>query len=187
MNRAAALAALIVLQAVAPRANAISVRSVQARFDAPSYHVSMVAELDARPEDVEAVLVDYRKYPLLDPRIRASEVLSGTSGASAVVRTRVRFCAGFFCRTIDRVENVRHHTGELVATVDPDRSQLRSGRTRTTWHTQDQHTYVVYEADFAPAFWVPEIIARRYAAPALQDATVALFTNVEREANARRQ
>jgi len=178
-------AALLVALTVASPALAITVQSVQANFAAPSYRVSLTAYLEAKPEDVEAVLIDYRDYPRLDRRIRTSEVLPGASDPAAVVHTRVRFCAAFFCRTIERVENVRHGSGELVAIVDPQRSQLRQGRTRTTWQAQGTGTLVVYEAEFTPAFWVPDIIARRYAAPALRDATITLFTNVEHQANAR--
>jgi len=185
MKLSAAPAALLVALVASSPAAAITVQSVQASYSAPSYRVSLVAQLDAKPEDVEAVLIDYADYPQLDRRIRTSEVLSGSSEADAVVHTRVRFCAGFICRTIDRVENVHHATGELVAIVDPARSQLRAGRTRTTWRAEGAGTLVEYEAEFTPAFWVPDIIARKLAAPALRDATVTLFTNVEREANAR--
>ena len=87
------------------------------------------------------------------------------------MRTRIRFCAAFFCRTIERVENVLHRPGELLATVIPERSELRSGVTRTAWRAEGSGTLVTYEAEFVPDFWVPDIIARRYATRALRDST----------------
>jgi len=179
------VAAALVLASLTPSALAITVRSLQSTYSAPSYRVSLVALVDAPPQDVEAVLVDYRNYRSLDPRIRTSEVLSPVSADEAVVRTRIRFCAAFFCRTIERVENVLHRPGELLATVIPERSQLRSGVTRMAWQAEGSGTLVTYEAEFVPDFWVPDIIARRYATRALRDSTEELFTNIEREAHAR--
>ena len=178
------VAAVLALISLATPALAITVQRLQSLYTAPTYHVSLVAQLDAPPQDVEAVLVDYANYRSLDSRIRSSQVLSTPSPDLAVVHTRVRFCAAFFCRTIERVENVEHHPGELVATVIPERSQLKSGVTRTTWRAEGSGTLVTYDAEFVPAFRVPDIIARRYATRALRDSAEKLFTNVEREANA---
>ncbi len=54
-------------------------------------------------------------------------MLAAVSPDAAVVRTRIRFCAAFFCPTIDRVEKVEHRPGERMATVMPERSQLKRG------------------------------------------------------------
>jgi hypothetical protein len=183
--RLAPLVATLCLAAPTPPALALTVHSVQSTYSAPTYRVSLVALIDAPPQDVEAVLVDYRNYRRLDPRIRTSEVLTPLSADAAAVRTRIRFCAGFLCRTIERVENVAHRPGELLATVIPERSQLRSGITRIAWQAEGSGTLVTYEAEFVPNFWVPDIIARRYATNALRDSTRDLFTNIEREAHVR--
>jgi hypothetical protein len=183
--RSGRVAGVLCLMLLAPPALALTVHSLQSTYTVPTYHVSLIALIDAPPQDVEAVLVDYPNYRTLDPRIRSSDVLSATSPDAAIVRTRVRFCAAFFCRTIDRVENVVHRPGELVATVIPERSQLKRGVTRTTWRAEGSGTLVTYDAEFVPAFRVPDIIARRYATRALRDSTANLFANVEREAHAR--
>ena len=176
---------VLCLMSLTSPALAITVRSLQSTYSAQTYRVSLVALVDAPPQDVEAVLVDYSNYRSLDPRIRTSEVLSPVSADAAVVRTRIRFCAAFFCRTIERVENVLHRPGELLATVIPERSELRNGVTRMAWQAEGSGTLVTYEAEFVPDFWVPDIIARRYATRALRDSTEELFTNIEREAHAR--
>ena len=178
------VAAALCLASLPPSTHAITVRSLQSTYSAPTYRVSLVALVDAPPQDVEAVLVDYRNYRSLDPRIRTSEVLSTVPADATVVRTRIRFCAAFFCRTIERVENVEHRPGELLATVIPERSELRRGVTRTAWRAEGSGTLVTYEAEFVPDFRVPDLIARR-ATRALRDSTANLFTNVEREAHAR--
>jgi hypothetical protein len=184
MRTACAVAALIACLPGEP-ATALEVQTLEATWSAPSYRVSLVALIDASPEKVAAVLLDYDAYPQLDPRIRRSESQPGEIPGVTIMRTRVRFCAGLFCRTIDRVEEVRHADGELVATVIPERSDLHQGRIRVTWRAEGQQTLVTYDAEFTPAFWVPRMIARRYAPPELRDATLTLFTNVERVAHDR--
>ena len=166
-------------------AQALTVRSLETSYTATTYRVSLVALVDAPPHDVEAVLLDYSNYRRLDSRIRTSDVLAGGGVDASVVQTRIRFCAGWFCRTIDRVENVEHRPGELLATVIPERSELQRGVTRTVWRAEGTGTLVTYEAEFVPDFWFPAIIARRYATRALRESTADLFTNVEREAHAR--
>jgi hypothetical protein len=182
-----ALARAFVTLALVPLApvQALTVRSLETSYSAPAYRVTLVALVDAPPHDVESVLLDYPNYRRLDSRIRASEVLEGGTDDSSIVQTRIRFCAGWFCRTIDRVENVEHRPGELLATVIPERSELRRGVTRTEWRAEGNGTLVTYEAEFVPDFWVPDIIARRYATRALRESTARLFANVEREAHER--
>ena len=178
------VAAVLCLASLTPSALAITVRSLQSTYSAQTYRVSLVALVDAPPQDVEAVLVDYSNDHRLDPRIRTSEVLPPVSADATVVRTRIRFCAVFFCRTIERVENVSHRPGELLATVIPERSELRSGVTRTGWRAEGSGTLVTYEAEFVPGFRVPYLLARG-ATRALRNSTVDLFTNIERAAHAR--
>jgi hypothetical protein len=165
--------------------DALTIRSLEATYVSPTYRISLVALVDASPHDVEAVLIDYPNYRRLDPRIRSSRELPGTGAEGAIVQTRIRFCAAWFCRTVDRVETVLLRQGELLATVIPARSELQSGITRTAWRAEGSGTLVTYDAEFVPDFWVPDIIARRYATRALRESTRDLFANVEREAHGR--
>jgi hypothetical protein len=102
-----------------------------------------------------------------------------------LVRTVVRACAGFFCRNIERVERVERRDGELLATVIPEQSELKSGLTRTTWQADNEATNVTYLAEFVPNFWVPTAIGRRYAERVLKASTLELFGNVEKRARER--
>jgi hypothetical protein len=164
---------------------AVSVQLIEASLNDGVYRVELVARLDAPVEDVAAVLTDYVGYRQLDPRIRSSSVLPSEEAGVEVVRTIVRACAGFFCRNVERVERVEHREGELLATVIPELSELREGRTRTTWQAAEASTDVTYQAEFVPAFWVPAAIGRRYAVRALRASTLQLFDNVEQRARER--
>ena len=172
--------------ALSPRvADALSVQSVQTSLRDGVYRIELVARVDAPVEDVAAVLTDYAGYLGLDPRIRASDVLPSEEEGVELVRTVVRICAGFLCRNVQRVERVERRDGELLATVIPEQSQLKSGLTRTTWQADNEATNVTYQAEFVPNFWVPAAIGRRYAERVLKASTLDLFGNVEKRARER--
>jgi hypothetical protein len=179
--------ALVALLALLPAAvaQALSVEAIDASLRDGVYRVSLEARVDAPVDDVAAVLTDYAAYRSLDPRIRSSAVLPPTTQGTMLVRTVVYACAGLFCKNVERVERVEQSDGELIATVIPDRSELKSGVTRTTWRAADEATRVTYEAEFVPDFWVPTIIGRRYVVKALKASTLALFSNVEERARER--
>jgi len=172
--------------ALLPRvADALSVQSLQASLSGGVYRIELVARVDAPVEDVAAVLTDYAGYRSLDPRIRASNVLPSEDEGVELVRTVVRVCAVFFCRNIERVERVERRDGELLATVIPEQSELKSGLTRTTWQADNEATSVTYQVEFVPDFWVPSAIGRRYAERVLKASTLELFGNVEKRARER--
>jgi hypothetical protein len=172
--------------ALLPRVgDALSVQSVQTSLQGGVYRIELVARVDAPVEDVAAVLTDYAGYLSLDPRIRASDVLPSEDTGVELVRTVVRACAGFFCRNVERVERVERRDGELLATVIPEQSELKSGLTRTTWQADNEATNVTYLAEFVPNFWVPSAIGRRYAERVLKASTLELFGNVEKRARER--
>ena len=172
--------------ALLPRvADALSVQSLQASLRGGVYRIELVERVDAPVEDVAAVLTDYAGYLGLDPRIRASDVLPSEDEGVELVRTVVRVCAGFFCRNVERVERVERRDGELLATVIPEQSELKSGLTRTTWQADNEATSVTYQVEFVPDFWVPSAIGRRYAERVLKASTLELFGNVEKRARER--
>ena len=136
MNRPAALFFLTI--AFFPAATqALSVQSLEANLRDGVYRIVLVARVDAPVEGVAAVLTDYAAYRKLDPQILASTVLPSDDQGGELVRTVVRACAGLFCRKVERVERVERREGELIATVVPERGELKSGLTRTTWQADD--------------------------------------------------
>lgn len=147
------------------------------------FRVSLEAVLDAPLAAVESVLADYTRYRLLDPRIKRAQLLRVEPDGTQLVRTRIEACAALFCRTVNRVERFNHEPGLLLATVVPERSDMRHGVAITRLLPQDSGTLVVYHAEFEPDFWVPGFIGSRYAVRALRDSIQQMFANVEREAH----
>jgi hypothetical protein len=177
-----AVCAGLLLATAAPAARAIEIERLSAEVVAGVYRVEFEARLGARPDAVARVLTDYAAYATLDPQIRRSEVEAVAPGGATRIRTRILACAGLFCRYVDRVESVRAEPGVLVAVVLPALSDLSHGRARTEWHAEEGGTRLSYSAEFAPRFWVPALIERRYAPRMLEESVRTVFTNVERRA-----
>lgn len=179
--RARAWPALALFAAALP-AHSLEVGVIETSFEDGSYRVALQAVLDAPVDAVAAVLTDFAGYRDLDPRIRESEVLDSTGAGEVLLRTRLEICAGYFCRTIDRVERVTRGRASLTAEVVPGRSDLRRGLTLTRWRSAQARTRVVYSAEFEPDFWVPAFIGRGYSLNVLRESTLELFANVESRA-----
>jgi hypothetical protein len=183
LERSAALG--LALAVFASPAGAFDVSRNEATYVHGVFRVIFEGVLQAPPAGVEAVLLDYTRYQHIDPRIRRAELVARDSPDSLRVRTVIAACAGFFCRNVERVERFDHAPGLLVATIIPGMSDMRRGVARTTWLTGAEGTRVHYEAEFEPDFWVPSLVGHGLALRALRESTLALFRNVEREANAR--
>jgi Polyketide cyclase / dehydrase and lipid transport len=165
-----------------PRAQAFELLDLDVHYGDDGFEVDLSAVLDARIDEVEAVLRDYAAYPDLDPRIEDAREIARPQANVALVYTKLRACAGIFCRTVRRVERVEERRHELIGAVLPERSDMKSGASRTVLTGEGDRTRISYRSSFEPDFWVPRLIGRRLMLRALGDATVDLFENVEQRA-----
>jgi hypothetical protein len=168
-----------------PAAHAFEVLRADAACDHGVFRIRFEALLAAPVADVAAVLGDYAGYGKLDSRIRRVELLGSQPDGAVLMRTRIRACAGVFCRTVERVERVQRVPAGQVAEVIPERSDIRRGIARTSWRQEGAGTVVRYEAEFEPDFYVPGFIAQRSGVKELRESTLRMFKSVEREANDR--
>jgi hypothetical protein len=86
MRVSAAPAVLLVALVASSPAPAITVQSVQASYSAPSYRV----RADAKPEDVEAVLVDHPERPHQPPTDPHKRSVVGSPEADGRTRAVLR-------------------------------------------------------------------------------------------------
>ncbi len=176
------IALLAWLQLAAWPAHALSPLVLEVTVAAGIYRVKFDALLEAPVEGVGRVLQDYAGYAALDPRIRSSKVIGVAPDGASLLKTRIRACAAFFCRDVQRVERVTFDDGVLVAEALPERSDMRSSLARTEWQAAGDRTRVRYEAEFTPDFWVPAVVSRGYAGRMLRESVLELFENVEERA-----
>jgi hypothetical protein len=162
------------------QAQAFTIERAEARYVDQQYQFELVATLDAPVERVEAVLRDYLNYSSLDTRILDSKVLERPEQDVAILATTVRACFGPFCRNVKRVERVEEAPFALTATTDASRSDVKSGQTHTELTGIEDGTRVTYRTSIVPAFWIPAFVGRRLMLRTLEEATINMFTNVER-------
>lgn len=167
---------------MATAASAFEVLHAQAHYQDKEYRVELDLILDAPPRRVESVLRDYSGYPLLDAGILESRVIERVDAETVLLYTKLRACAGVFCRTVNRVERVQERPFELLAMVIPEQSDVVSGNTHTVLQTLESQTRVRYATSVAPKFWVPTFIGRPLMLRTLREASLDLFRNVEARA-----
>jgi hypothetical protein len=163
-------------------AQAFEVLHAEARYQDKEFRVELDLILNAPAQRVEAVLRNYEGYPSLDASILESRVVNRIDAETVLLYTKLRACAGVFCRTVDRVERVQERPFELLAMVVPDESDVAAGRTQTAMQTMESRTRVRYSTSVAPKFWVPALIGRPLMLRTLREASLDLFGNVEKQA-----
>ncbi|MGC3981833.1 MAG: hypothetical protein QM808_11270 [Steroidobacteraceae bacterium] len=166
---------------------ALELEQVKTRFQEGEYRLTLTAVLSAPPPQVESVLRDYVRYPQLDRRILAAQVLARPAPTQVELLTRIDVCFAFWCREVKRVERVEEGPNELLATVIAERSDVR-GSTHTQLSAQPCGqtlcTRVVYSTQIVPKFWVPALLGRSLMLRNLREATINLFESVEQRAAA---
>ena len=164
-------------------AGAFEIQHSETRYADRRFQCDLNIRLDAPLDRVEAVLRDYEKYPALDARILEARVIDRPAPNVATLETKLRFCMGWFCRNVNRVERVEESPHALAASADPTRSDVKYGETSMQLSPgEDGGTIVHYRTSITPAFWIPSVVGRRWMLRTLQDATGNLFMNVETKA-----
>jgi hypothetical protein len=180
------LCALAILMLSTQPAWALQVRQLQTQLHEGEYQLTMTAEIAATPAQVMAVLRDYARYPELDARILVAQALTRRDTTHVELLTRINVCVAFFCRKVERVEQVEEQPQGLQAVVIPERSDASRGITITHVDVINTdagvHTQVQYTTKIVPKFWVPSFL-RSAMLRNLREATLNLFTNVERRAS----
>jgi hypothetical protein len=173
------LCLLLALCAPAPaRASALS--NIEISENSGNYRVRMVMLVHAPVRYVNSVLTDYKHIYRLNPAITESEILPSPNSGTVRVKTRMEGCIFFFCRNVDRLEEVREvDSGHLQAVIIPEQSDFTSGS--ADWHVQPvgDDSRIVYEAQVTPAFFIPPIIGSYFVKRTFADAVITSFSRLE--------
>jgi hypothetical protein len=153
---------------------------VEISEDGGTYAIRMVALIRAPAQAVYEVLTDYRHIYRLNPAITQSAVLPSPHDGTVRVKTRMEGCIFFFCRDVDRVEEVRElDGGHLHAVIVPEYSDFTAGS--ADWQIQPlgDDSLIVYQAQVTPAFFIPPVIGSYFAKQAFGEAVVTSFAKLE--------
>lgn len=160
--------ALLVGALLAGRAHAVQIDDLQVAQNGSRYRLHMLVRLDADPARAYAVFADHRNLPRINPAVRSAQVLPVPAplqdGSDERLRTELRVCVSWFCRTLVQVQDMRHEPaadgGTLGARVLPELSDLRYGRAHwRIWNCAPQAPACLsFEAELDPRFWIPPVI-----------------------------
>ncbi|HEX4871889.1 MAG TPA: SRPBCC family protein [Nevskiaceae bacterium] len=155
------MAALLLGLGLAPAAAAAEIGAVAVSHEQGRYQIRLEARLAAPADAVYAVFTDFSRLGELNPSVR--EVDWQPQLDPPELTTRLRLCAGLFCRSLRQIQQMTLSPGEaggqIVARVDGSRSDLRSGEARWAFSAcGEQHTCLRFEAELEPGFWIPPLL-----------------------------
>jgi len=148
--------------------------------NAGNYKVRMVMLIHAPARYVSSVLTDYKYIYRLNPSITESEILPSPRSGTVRVKTRMQGCILFFCRDVDRVEEVREvNAGHLQAVIIPEQSDFASGS--ADWRIQPvgDESRIIYEAQVTPAFFIPPVIGSYFVKRTFAETLITSFSRLE--------
>lgn len=138
---------------------AAEVVNVEVTHEDGEYHVTIDAMLDAPPDAVFAVLIDYPRWAEVNDLIKESVVLAGADPSRQLVRTVAEGCVLGFCKRFEQVQWMRASEDRRIrADVVPHMSDLRSGWADTKLTASGNSTLFQYEMMLEPDFWIPPLI-----------------------------
>jgi hypothetical protein len=148
--------------------------------DSGSYRVRLVMLIHAPAQYVQSVLTDYKHIYRLNPSITESEILPSPRSGAVRVKTRMEGCILFFCRDVDRVEEVREvSTGHLQAVIIPEQSDFTYGSADWRIHPVGNDSRIDYEAQVTPAFFIPPIIGSYFVKQSFAESVITSFSRLE--------
>jgi hypothetical protein len=123
------------------------------------YAIRVDARINASPEAVYRFITDYEHLSSINPSIHESHIIYTYSPARHRVRTVIRACILFFCRSVLQVQDIEQQGGtRLTADFVPEQSDFRQGRAEWVLTGSGSTTTMHFSAELEPAFWVPPII-----------------------------
>jgi hypothetical protein len=121
------------------------------------YRVSMRVMLDVPAARAYAVFADPLNLQRINPAVQEVQQLPDDQ-----LYTRVRVCAGIFCKTLRQQQQMRYAPradgGHIWAQVIPQESDLRSGSAQWEFRAMGERTQLQFDADLEPSFWIPPLL-----------------------------
>jgi hypothetical protein len=155
--RAPGLAMLLWLGAVAVAAGTVEQSTVT--HQGRRYALKFVAQVNAPPERVYAILSDFGRVARLSDTIVEAELLPEPQPGTVRRRLLMRSCILFYCFRVRMVEDIEQPGDyRLLTTVVPDDSDFADGRTEWRMSATDGGTRIELDSEQQPTFWIPPLI-----------------------------
>jgi len=156
---AAARAAVLLASLGAGSAAAAQLDSVTVSKGEAGLRLEFDAVIDAPEHRVFDVLSDYARFARMNPAIVSMSVAPAPDGRGARVRSVLKSCVWFFCKTVVTVEDVTEPDGRtIVSRIVPGQGDFESGSSLWRLTAEGARTRLHYEATRVASFWIPPLI-----------------------------
>jgi hypothetical protein len=129
--------------------------------DRDRYRVVADTHLDASPESIYKVLLDFdgNRYRRISEIYKESSYLPPDGDGTPLVYTRVEGCLLWYCRSMRRVERLEVVTPQFIrARTVPERSDFKYTLSEWTFAAEGDGTRVTYMMEMEPNFWLPPFV-----------------------------
>lgn len=138
-----------------------TLRSVDVSRRQARYQVVADTHLDAAPEAIYKVLLDFDgdRYQRISDIYKESSYLPPDADGTPLVYTRVEGCLLRFCRSMRRVERLEVVTPQFIRSrTVPERSDFKYSLAEWTFAPEGDGTRVTYRMEMEPNFWLPPFV-----------------------------
>jgi hypothetical protein len=156
---AATCAAAFIASLGSGAAGAAQLNEVTVSNGAAGLRLTFDAAVDAPERRVFQVLSDYARFGRINPAIISMSVAPSPDGRGSRVRSVLRSCVWFFCRTVVTVEDVTEADGRIIeARIVPGLGDFDSGSSVWRLTAEGARTRLHYQSTRVAGFWIPPLI-----------------------------
>jgi hypothetical protein len=146
----------LLIAAAAPTA---TLESIDVDHKDKIYRLHAETLLDASPEAIAAVLLDYERFGRISSVYKEYGYLDPLPDGTPVVFTRMEGCLLFYCKSMTRVERLEAASSAHIRTVTlPDRSDFKHSISEWMLVPEEAGTRMIYTLEMEPDFFVPPLI-----------------------------
>ena len=144
---------------VAVSASTATIESIDIAHEGRMYSLHAETLLDASPEAISAVLLDYERFGRISSVYKEYGYLDPLPDGTPVVYTRMEGCLLFYCKSMTRVERLEAASPGHIRTVTlPDRSDFKHSISEWILKQEASGTRMIYTLEMEPDFFVPPLI-----------------------------
>ena len=140
---------------------AATLRNVDVSRDHDRYRVVADTHLDASPEAIYKVLLDFDddRYQRISEIYKESSYLPPDGDGTPLVYTRVEGCLLLYCKSMRRVERLEVVTPKFIRSrTVPERSDFKYTLSEWTFEPEGDGTRVTYLMEMEPNFSLPPFV-----------------------------
>jgi hypothetical protein len=159
-----------------------TLRTVDVSRNRERYQVVADTHLDASPEAIYKVLLDFDgdRYQRISEIYKESSYLPPDNDGTPLVYTRVEGCLMRFCRSMRRVERLEVVTPQFIRSrAVPERSDFKYSLAEWTFVAEGGGTRLTYRMEMEPNFWLPPFVGPWFLKRTLLQGAPAAIDQIE--------